>query len=74
MKTNSLLCMIITMILVLSRATSLATTVRVDPGGGGDALTIQEGISLTSDGDTLLIQPGLYLEDELLINRSILIR
>ncbi len=39
-----------------------AATVIVDQSGAGDALTIEEGLDLTSDGDTLLIRAGVYYE------------
>lgn len=40
-----------------------ANTIVVDPGGGGDAVTIQGGIDLAQDGDEVLVLPGLYVEN-----------
>ena len=37
-----------------------ATVIRVDWAGGGDYLTIQEGIDAAAEGDTILIAPGTY--------------
>lgn len=39
-----------------------ATVWRVDPAGGGDALSIQQGVNLAGAGDTVLVAPGVYHE------------
>jgi hypothetical protein len=49
------------MALILSTATiANAATWHVMPGGGGDAITIQAGINLASNGDVVLVAPGTY--------------
>jgi len=40
-----------------------ATVIRVDCNGGGDYWTIQGAINNSSDGDTLLVAPGVYVGD-----------
>ena len=40
-----------------------ATVIRIDCNGGGDYSTIQGAINNASDGDTLLVAPGVYVGD-----------
>ncbi len=35
-------------------------SLHVDPEGGGDAQTIQDAIDLSSNGDTIVVAPGIY--------------
>ncbi|MDE7322583.1 MAG: hypothetical protein K2N73_07580 [Lachnospiraceae bacterium] len=43
----------------------------VDPNGTGDFLTIQEGVDSASDGDTLLLYPGIYTEPVRVMNKEL---
>lgn len=52
---------IFVMVLVMAAATAAkAATWQVNPGGGGDATTIQDGINLAANGDVVLVAPGTY--------------
>ena len=46
--------------LVVFAAGAHAATWHVVPGGGGDAVTIQGGINLASNGDIVTVAPGTY--------------
>ena len=51
----------LTLVTALAVATvSPAATVVVDWSGGGDHLLIQSGINAASEGDTVLVRPGIY--------------
>ena len=41
---------------------ALSDTIVVDGGGGGDYLTIQEGVDAALNYDTVLVAPGLYAD------------
>lgn len=43
----------------------------IDPNGAGDFLTIQEGVDNASDGDTLILYPGIYTEPVRVMNKEL---
>jgi hypothetical protein len=48
------------MISLLALAASAPAAIIVDAGGDGDYLTIQEGINAASEGDSVVVRPGMY--------------
>ncbi len=55
------MCGLLAALILLAAASAQATTVYVDVAGGGDFATIGEGMAAASDGDTVLVAPGLYV-------------
>ena len=51
------------LILLLSPAYCLSETYIIDGGGGGNFLTITEGLTAAAAGDTLEVLPGIYDEN-----------
>jgi len=54
---------LLTLMVVLSFVVSTpvaATIIEVDWSGGGDHLTIQDGVTAAGEGDTVLVRPGTY--------------
>ena len=48
-----------------------ATIYEVKQDGTGDFITIQEGINASTDGDTVLVYPGIYYENIDYLEKSI---
>ena len=65
--------LIIQNLLVLIVLTLQAGTITVDLNGGGDYLTIQEGINASSDGDTVLVASGVYYENIDFLGKGIVV-
>jgi hypothetical protein len=55
--------LIFIIILVFLANESLPQVIIVDQTGGGDYLTIQQGIDASQNGDTVLVYPGIYYEN-----------
>ena len=52
------------LMLILLSPAAPAGVIYVDCAGGGDYLTIQEGIAAASEGDTVLVAPCTYVGPE----------
>jgi hypothetical protein len=54
---QSMTCPCLILMLAIS---AMADTIHVDVNGGGDYVSIGEGVGAASDGDTVLVAPGTY--------------
>lgn len=54
-------CTFVALTLIAGLATWAAAAVIVDLNGGGDYLTLSEGILAAESGDTVLVAPGVYV-------------
>ncbi len=54
------IALLLVILIVLCSSTGLAVTHVVDGTGGGEYLTVQEGVDAAANGDTVLIMPGTY--------------
>ena len=59
--TRAMTCCWLTLALAVS---AVADTIHVDVNGGGDFVSIGEGVGAASDGDTVLVAPGTYTGPE----------
>ncbi len=53
---------LLAVVLLAGPSHTFGSTIRVDQHGGGDYLTIQEGLDAAASGDTVLVAPGTYYE------------
>jgi len=60
MKIKTISTVFFVVLLALPLSASAQTTWIVDQAGGGNFLTIQEGINAASNGDTVLVKDGTY--------------
>lgn len=59
------------LLLVLVGSPAFPATWVVDPGGGGQATTIAGGLALASAGDSVVVVPGTYYENRLLMKSDV---
>ena len=56
------ICALCVLVLGLGATASLASDIYVDWDGGGDYLTIQEGVDAAIGGDVIHVAGGIYTE------------
>ena len=66
MKHMMLLCLLLSLTILMQ---ALQYDIRQD--GLGDFITIQEGINVAANGDTVLVYPGVYYENLEIIGKNI---
>lgn len=54
----------------LPLAVAEAATLRVDPRGGGDHLTIQQAVNAAGPGDMILVAPGTY-DEQVVVDKEV---
>lgn len=59
--------------LALAAPVAAGDVLVVDPSGAGDHTTLQAAVNAASDGDVLLVRPGVYPEDVTLTARALTI-
>ena len=61
----------LSIIFLFSNFPLISNTITVDTTGTGNYTTIQEGINASTDGDTVLVYPGIYYENINFIGKNI---
>ena len=65
--------LLLAVLLAACATVASATVIHVDLGGGGDYLTIGEGVAASSAGDTVLVACGTYYEFDVEVTSGIVL-
>lgn len=59
-----------TFVMILAMGTALCTVLEVNLDGTGDYTTIKSAVDASADGDTVLVHPGIYVENVDILGRN----